>query len=285
MKHIIVPIDFSKESLHGLRLALVLSEKIVSNIQMVYVQKKSSDYFPGSRKEESKYAKKKFEKIISDYKKMLSEKSKLSYIIKKGKVYEEVVNQAQAFKDSMIISSTHGGSGFEELFIGSNTFKIISATERPVITIRHGTYSDYISRIVLPIDSSVESRQKVLMTAEIAKIFNSVIHVVCVTSSKGKHIKNKLNAYSKQVCDYLKEQKIQYTTKFLIGDNIVDLTILYAKSIKADLISIMTEQGKSISYLLLGSYAHQMLNKAPCPVLCITPKEFLIPGSFKTLGG
>ena len=37
MINVIVPIDFSKESLKGLKLALMLSEKIVVNIQMVYV--------------------------------------------------------------------------------------------------------------------------------------------------------------------------------------------------------------------------------------------------------
>ena len=144
MMNVIVPIDFSQESLKGLRLALMLSERIVTNIQMVYVQKKSSDFYPGSFEEELKFARNNFKKIISDHKKMLNEKSKLSFIIKKGKVYEEVVGQASAFKDSMIVCSTHGGSGFEELFIGSNAFKIISATDRPVFTVKYDAYSDVI---------------------------------------------------------------------------------------------------------------------------------------------
>jgi hypothetical protein len=46
----------------------------------------------------------------------------------------------------------------------------------------------------------------------------------------------------------------------LEGVNITDLTIEYAQSINADLISIMKEQEISWSNLLIGPYAQQMVN-------------------------
>ncbi len=61
MKTIIVPVDFSKESLHGLEMALLFGQKENSNIQMVYVQKSSKDYRPGTYEEEHKYAEKEFD--------------------------------------------------------------------------------------------------------------------------------------------------------------------------------------------------------------------------------
>ena len=66
---------------------------------------------------------------------------------------------------------------------------------------------------------------------------------------------------------YLGHQNIPFTINHLQGDNLTDITLDYARSINADLISIMTEQEKSISNLLLGSYAHQMINKALIPIL------------------
>ena len=65
----------------------------------------------------------------------------------------------------------------------------------------------------------------------------------------------------------LEYHKIPYLIKHLQGDNLTDITLDYAHSIDADLISIMTEQEKSVSNLLLGSYPHQMINKAFIPVL------------------
>jgi len=284
MKHIIVPIDFSKESLNGLRLALIFANQFKSNIQMVYVQKVVSEMGRVGLEEEHKTATENFKKLVDEYSSKLHKGLELSFIIKRGKVYREVVNQAEAFEDTIIICSTHGASGFEEFFIGSNALKIVSATECPVITIRHGSVPHEIKKIVMPIDITADTRQKVPITAEIAKLFDAEVHVVTVSTVQSEDIVAKLNAYTKQICDYLKEYGVSYKTASLNGDNITDVTIEYALDINADLITIMTEQSKALSNFILGSYAQQMLNKSPIPVLSVTPQEIFILGSFVTQG-
>lgn len=285
IKNFIVPIDFSEDSLKGLELAVLFSRKTYTNIQMVYVQKKTAEHFPSRIREEYNQAKDKFEKIVKIYSERLGNNSKLRYIIKKGpKVYEEVVNQAESYKDSIITSSTHGASGFEEFFIGSNAFKIISATTRPVITIRKGTVPTDIKKIILPIDSMIETRQKVPATSEIAELFGAEVHVVEVSSTKSSKILRRLSAYSKQVTSYLHGRGLQVINDSIVGNNISDLTVEYAQSVNADMISIITEQGTSITNLILGNHAQQILNKSIVPVLNITPKEMHFKGSFSTQG-
>lgn len=286
IKNFIVPVDFSEDSLKGLELALLFSRKTYSNIQMVYVQKKTAEHFPASIREEYNNAKERFENILSTYSPKLGNNSKLRYIIKKGpKVYEEVVNQAESYKDSIITASTHGASGFEEFFIGSNAFKIISATTRPVITIRKGGVPKDITKIILPIDAMVETRQKVPMTAEIAQIFGAEVHVIEVGSTRNSKIQKRLAAYSKQVCGFLKGSGLEVKTDKLFGNSIADMTVEYASSVNADMISIITEQGTSITNLILGNQAQQILNKSTIPVLNITPKEMHYKGTFSTYGG
>ncbi|BDX37317.1 universal stress protein UspA [Tenuifilaceae bacterium CYCD] len=285
MKHIIVPIDFSKESTNGLRLAITFANHFKCDIQMVYVQKHPSDLTPGRFEEEHRNAEKMFEELVAEYSPKMLESANLTYIIKKGKIYREVVNQASAFEDSAIVCSTHGASGFEEFFIGSNAFRIISATDNPVITIRHGSMPRDIQKIVLPIDISTDTRQKVPVTAEIARAFNAEVHVIGVATLQTDEIDLKLNAYTKQVCNFLKERDIRFQTASLRGDNITDITIEYALDVNADLVSIMTEQNIALSDFVLGSYAQQMLSKSPIPVLSVTPKEVFVMGSFITQGG
>ncbi len=284
MKHIIVPIDFSNESINGLRLAIIFANHFKSTIQLVYVQKTPTELGRVDFNEEKKTATANLNKIVEEYRSKLIEPAKIEYIVKKGKVYKEIVNQAQAFDESMIISSTHGASGFEEFFIGSNTFKIISASDLPVLTIRHGAVAREIKKIVLPIDVSADTRQKVPFTVEIAKAFNAEIHVLGVTSTKNAEIDAKITAYTNQVCEYLKDHEIKYNLALLNGSNITDVTIEYALDNNADLISIMTEQNEPIASFVLGSYAQQMLSKSPIPVMSITPKEIFIMGSFRTFG-
>ena len=281
-KNIIVPVDFSDYSLNGLKVALLFSRQGYANIQMVYVQKKSTDYYPSSRDAEKHYAEVKFQEIIDKYTPKLKNSSRLRYIIKAGKIYREIVNQAQSYKDSIIIASTHGASGFEEFFIGSNAYKIISATRRPVITIRKGKCPEKIKKIVLPIDISGDSRQKVPLTAELAKFFNAEIHILATNISRSKRTVERLRAYCRQVSNYLHD-RVENTTNEVFGDNVDDLVVNYSNSVKADMVSIMTEQASGIS-LILGNTAHQILNKSGIPVLCNSPREIRISGTFKTFG-
>jgi len=284
MYHIIIPIDFSDESIKGLELAMLFAKKIECEIRMVYVRKKSNDFNPGTREEELRFAKKQFEQIKETYQPHLPPGIILKYVIRTGRIYREIVAQANAFNNSFIVASTHGASGFEKFFIGSNAFKIISATNKPVITIRGSKIPKRIKKIVLPIDITADTRQKVPFTVELAKWFNAEIHVVTVTSLKTDDIVKKLNAYSNQVCEYIESKGINVKNDSLIGSNLTDIVIEYAKKEKADLVSIMTEQSKDVSNFVMGSYAQQMLNKANIPVMSTNPKELHIGGAFRTQG-
>ena len=185
MKNIIIPIDFSEDSLKGIELALLFAKKQYTNIQLVYVQKKSSDYnSPGHFDEETHWAEKKFKEIIANFESSIENDSKLRYIIKSGKIYKEIVSQVESYKDAMVIASTHGASGFEEFFIGSNAYKIISATDRPVLTTRKGKLPEDFKKIVIPLDISSDTRQKVPITADIAKLFGAEVHIITVSSSR-----------------------------------------------------------------------------------------------------
>lgn len=283
MKNIIVPIDFSKDSLTGLDVAVLFSTYQYSNIQMVYVMKKSSDY-SASADEERKYAQHQFEKILSEYTSKLENDSKLRYIIKYGKIYEEIVNQAHSYKDSMIAASTHGASGFEEFFIGSNAFKIIAATKQPVVTIRKDWVPSSINKIVLPINPVSESRQKVPFTVEMAKLFGAEIDVITVCNGKDTKVVTRLSQYLRQVEDYLEKYNVTFKSKELIGDNIAELVVNYASEENGDLISIITEKESSLN-IFTGSYAHQVINKANVPVLNLSPRDLRIAGSFHSTGG
>lgn len=285
MKRIIVPIDFSGESIKALKLAVIYANKFHSDIQMVFVQDPKNRKFRVKMENEYNMVMDEFETILRKHKKELHQDCDFSYIIKKGKVYEEIVHQAQAFDDSIIICSTSGESGFSDLFIGSNAYRIIQNADRPVISVTSEKYIGDIERIVLPLDYSRETREKVPMVAKIAKAFNSEVHIIKVTTTTNEGVHNKLNLYCTQVQKFLKQQGVKYESTLIVGDNITDSTIDYAKTIDADLIAIMTEQSKSLANLVLGSYAHQMLNTSPIPVLSITPKGMFYSEGFRTMGG
>ncbi len=280
MKNFIIPVDFSKDSLKGLDIAVLFSKKMPVNIQMVYVQKNSEDYHPGSLEEEHKFAESKFHEIMKEYEKKIGTDSKLRYIIKRGKIYKEIVNQAESYNSSIIAASTHGASGFEDFFIGSNAFKIISATGKPVITIRKGSCPTDIKKIVVPIKMNVDTRQKVPWAIEIAELFGAEIHLIAISTSKNKKDQARLNAYLSQSAEFIKKRKIAIVTKQLFGESLPTLTINYATAVNADLVVIGTSRFTGTNKSL-GGYVQEILNHCPAPVLSITPGEKHIPVGFK----
>ena len=267
MKTIIFPLDFSDESLTGLNLALMLANKTGANIQMVHVIGKNIAANKELLEKENQLVKVKFEEILQKYKEKRNLNFALNYTIKEGKIFKEIADLADTYEDPLTVLSTHGTSGFEELFIGGNAYKITSHSRNPVITVRRSIISSNIDRIVLPLDFTFQTREKVPYTVKLAKIFSSKIHLLTIRLSNLKSIEKKLHQYAGQVASYIDAHKIPYIVEHLHGSNLTDLTLDYSRSIDADLISIMTEQEKNASNLLLGNYAHQMINKSYIPVL------------------
>ncbi|MCX7987082.1 MAG: universal stress protein [Bacteroidales bacterium] len=283
MKTIIVPLDFSVDSLKGLEMALLFGHKCPVKIQLVHVQRRHD--IPSQEEEEYRQAEKKLEKYVELFSKDLFEGSQISYIIKKGKVYQEVVGQAEAFTDSMIIASTHGASGFEELFIGSNAYRIICATSRPVITIRQLPVPHDITNILLPIDIAIDSRQKVVFVSALARLFGATVHVVTFSESTNKKIVSRLNGYAAQTIEYLKNKDVPYVSYSLTGADGLNDLFDYAVQKKCELLSVVNESGTSFADLILGSIAQQMISKSPIPVLTIRAKSRTIKDSFSTFAG
>jgi nucleotide-binding universal stress UspA family protein len=95
----------------------------------------------------------------------------------------------------------------------------------------------------------------------------------------------RIKSWSKQVTDYLNENNVEAKNTYHKGDSVTDLIIDYATENNIDLISIMTEQDSPLSGFVIGSNAQQLINKAPVPILCNTPKDLNIRGRFKTHKG
>jgi nucleotide-binding universal stress UspA family protein len=267
MKTLIVPLDFSEESLSGLNMAKILASKTGAEIKMVYVAVSNTKKDPEVVEKEKKMAERNMEDILQKHKMTVDKKIKIEYIIREGQVFKEITALAENHEDPVTVLSTHGSTGFEELFIGGNAYKIVSHSRNPVITVRRSRLSSNIDCIVLPLDITFQTREKVPYTVDLAKVFGSEIHLLTIRLSNLKSIEKKLHQYAAQVIQYFDNQGVSYTVRHLQGSNLTDLTLDYARSVNADLISVMTEQEKSVSNLLLGKFAHQMINKAYIPVM------------------
>ncbi len=279
MRTIISAIDFSDCSINALEHAISIAAKSDSNILMLWVNNPNttktilSSDLSDDLLEEVEHQ---FTRLINKYEKELPN-SRIDYIIREGKVYKEVVNQAKESEAWLIVAGTHGSSGFEELWIGSNANRIVTAAPCPVITIRTGIpIVRDLKKIVMPVDSSMETRQKVPFTSELAKLFDAEVHILATYTTTVENVRGTVMSYAKQSAKYFKEHNVKHFIVEIESDNIATTTMEYARQSDANLISIMTEQEKAASNLWLGPYAQQMVHHSPIPVLSIHPMEILI---------
>jgi nucleotide-binding universal stress UspA family protein len=278
MKKILVAVDFSECSFNALEHAITIASKAEAGVEMMFVIKPdtSREMFTEGPQTLSAMVKDKFDEMLEKYQPIMGS-NKLTYLIREGKVYHEIVKEADRKEIFIVMAGTHGSSGFEEFWMGSNANRIVSALRKPVITIRGGvSVNRNLEKIVLPLDSTPETRQKVPFTAYMAKIFNAEVHVLRVYTSSVLAIVRKIDSYAEQVVKHLEEENIRYVLESVHAENLTDSTIEYALKINANLISIMTEQEISAKNLLLGPYAQQMVNHSPIPVLSIHPKDLLV---------
>lgn len=274
MKQILVPIDFSSDSINALEHAIVLANFLNFDIRLIHVKRLNADYDSSFNLHDFDEVLKsgiieKIEKITNQYKDEL--KGKFDYKIRDGRIYNEICNQAKYGDSELIVMGTHGVSGFEERWVGSNAFRVVSHASSPVITIRYNFPKRVIKRIVLPIDTTDETRKKVPFIASLAKLLGAEILVVDVRENNKIATRKKLNEYVAQVVTYLARKKIKYQRDSFKGSNMADVIIEYALICDADLIGVMTEQSERSKGKWIGRYAQYLVNHSPIPILSIKP--------------
>jgi nucleotide-binding universal stress UspA family protein len=271
-KNIVVGVDFSDCSLNALEHAVIIARKAQASLTMVWANHLdySKEIFSVEPENLRQEVQKRFEELTAKYQPQLAPGTQIDFRMEKGKVYKVICKVAEEKNTFLIVIGTHGSSGFEEFWIGSNANRIVSASTRPILTIRAGVDSNKdLKTIVMPLDSTRITRQKLPITALLAGYFDAEIHIVGVYTSTADNIRYRVQNYVQQSETYLEKNGIRYRSVFLEAGNITDTVLEYAQKVNANLISIMTEQETTTANLWLGPFAAQMVNHSPIPVLSV----------------
>lgn len=276
MKSFLVAVDFSNCSVNALMHAAHLAYYTNTQIEMIWVNNPAktkvyvtSDASTGLINEMNAQFQRLKEELQTKYYGL-----KVDYLIREGKVHKEIGLQARESNSQMIVAGTHGSTGFERMWMGSNVYRIVSSAPCPVLTVRAGVnVNDRVNTIIFPIDSSVETREKVTITAELARATHARVIVLKLYSTQMIEIKDSVDIYADQAADYLREEGIEVSMDEAHAENLTVTTIDYARKVDANLIVIMTEQEKKMANFLIGNYAQQMLDSAPVPVLSVRPQQ------------
>jgi nucleotide-binding universal stress UspA family protein len=275
---IVVPVDFGDQAQIALEQAVRLAQVINADITLLYVIETGGllGRFANPLQDEGlkKEINAKMDEMIATVDK--SSGVKLDHVIAHGSVYDKVAEVAEMLNAKFIVMGTNGGKGkIRRRFIGSNALRVVRESKVPVITIKGKAHRAGCKNIVLPLDLTKETREKVAKAIEFAKLYNSDIRIASVLFTTDEFIVNRLTRQLSQVKSYVEKAGVRCTAEIIKGikgeESLGQIIIDYSNKVEGDLIMIMTQQEQDITELFIGSAAQDIINRSDIPVLSIIP--------------
>jgi nucleotide-binding universal stress UspA family protein len=275
---ILVPIDFSEQSLIALEQSYNLAREYNAEITLLHVIEESGMLAKFFSNEQHDDLKKKIQEQLDKLAINESKKAKLKIntLIARGAVYEKINEIAELINATMVIMGTNGEQGLKKRFIGSNALRVVRESRIPVITIKGKHHRKGCKNIVLPLDLSKETREKVNKAIELSKVFGgATIRVVSVLFTTDEFVVNRITRQLGQVKTFLEKENIECTAEIIKGikgeETLAQNILEYAHKVEGDLIMIMTQQEIDFTQYFIGSSAQEIINHSKIPVLSIRP--------------
>ena len=268
---IIVGTDFSKGSYVALELAVDIANKMRADIQLVWICREKMLYTDDQNNYVRNLATQKMEDLCEKYQAQLPN-TKIESFIVQGKVAPVIASMAQKVNALMIVIGTNGASGFEKYWMGSTAVRIVQEATCPVLSIREGfNFHKELERILVPLNMTTNSRQKLPVAVKMAKAFGAKIHLLGQYENSS-HAQT-IAIYMKQAEAFLQKQNITYVAETMQSKALADDMLAYADTINADLIVISTEQDQVLSSLFIGTTAQQLVHHSLIPILSVHPAD------------
>lgn len=271
MKTILVPTDFSDHALYALKVAASIAHKINAEITLVHVYN-----LPSSGVGQYQYYFDKYnEEMIANANKQINNLINLKFLkgisIKKSIITDlhmwEAVTNKKFRNADLIVMGSHGSSGFNNRFIGSNTAKIVRLADAPVLTIKNEIEDFTIKKMVFASNFFDESYKAFERIKFFADLYNAHIDLLKVITPKNFE---SLPISQKLIQNFIKRFNLKdYSVNIYNAHNIENGIIDFCHEQNSDLIAIETHGRTGFAHLINGSLAEDIVKHETKPVLSI----------------
>ncbi len=272
MKKILVPVDFSECSEYALRVASDLARNYNAEIIALHMMGMNDNVLTNSQTKEMlegiyyiKLAKKRFEEFL--------DKDFLKGITVTDSVYNYTefneLNQVAKEKNAdLIVMGSHGSSGLTEVFVGSNTEKVVRYSEVPVLVIKNKHDSFKIKNAVFACDFSLENVDVFNKAMKFYEILNSKVTLLYI-NVPGQNYRNTKEMES-LVKEFLQKANathffndVAYYNDYTVEDGIFNFSL----NNEIDTIALPTHGRRGLAHFFSGSISEDLVNHSDIPVI------------------
>ncbi len=257
---ILIPIDFSKQSLIAIRHSFNMAKLTRSKLIIMHVYKAGTP------------------NLASELEKLKNEIIQESGLVVEtlnfeGDIYDTTDKKAVELNCMLIVVGLDTHVRFRS-FMGTNqASKFIKNAPCPVITIRSTNATFKCQNIILPFDLSPESREKVGIAIQLAHYYKADLRIVSVFPPSDLKYENKLLPYLQQVKKFIKEKGVNCSNKSIPANDVAEAIVDYANKNDCDLIIQMNKKDKSLGEMFGGTMSEKMVDISNVPVLSINPMK------------
>ena len=304
IKTILVPLDFSRSSMHACKYSIALAEEFHAAIHLVHVQ--PADEFtsiPGAGRLLLNCA-----DAIALMQDRLSEAQGKHDVrfwpdnchVVSGRPYEQICKLAAELRVDLIVLPTRGHSGLKHLALGSTAERVVRHAPCPVLVPRGVRFDALtwsaepmdkfsIRKILVPVDFSTASLAGVKYAALIAKRFGAklkLFHVIFPYTQifQMDRINGDLmpliqsaRAHAGTELDQIAQMEfldgVTCETEIRTGSAIDEICVESEKS-DVDLLVTATHGRTGFSHAMIGSVAEHVVRYAHCPVLVVPNRGY-----------
>ena len=269
MKRILVPTDFSEQAENALKVALKIAEEHNSEIFVIHSMEMPLNLTTNSNSgslPESLFFIKLAQKRFSELREMpYLQDIAVNEAIGHNEIYEDIEEACKKNDIDLIVMGSNGASGFKEMFVGSNTEKVVRTSNTPVLVIKNNHPDFNINDFVFATDFSEGSRGALDKAQKFAKKVGAKMHLLYVNTPAGF----KTSSQAQEIMEnFVRGMGVENYTLNIYNDVSVEKGILnFTYFINAQLIGMGTHGRKGISHFFNGSISEDMVNHANMPVI------------------
>ena len=278
MKKILVPIDYSANSINALHVAAAIARKNGAVIEMLHVNLAAIYATPFSEfaaatkfeAEDQQYdetATVELEKIKME---LLADPSyahlKVTLRVEEGYLHTSIRNVAKDDQVDLVVMGTKGASGLGEFLLGSNTEKVIRTAPCPVLAVPENIKEFDPKVVLLPSTLRIDQAGVFSYLAKWENLFDFEVKVLYLNNPSNLPTDGSAEAQKNRFAEAagLKKTDVVLTSGTFFEDN----AILGAADLcDADLIVMATHQRQGLSHVLFGSITEDTVNHSHIPVL------------------
>jgi nucleotide-binding universal stress UspA family protein len=270
MKKILVPIDFSDVSENAVAFAIELAKKMRGEVTLyhsIYFNNfydfQFGDY--GAIATMTDEVKVDAEKRMQSFIDKLETDVKISYNITSDSLVSAIKGLVKDEGYDLVVVGTHGCSGLEEVFVGSNAERVVRHAPCPVISIPGSVNLSEIRKVLVPINLFELRAGFLTQIANLQSIFQCELEFIWV--SQPEISPEREEELGKELFKVFKSYDLNNYSFFVINNiNPEHGIFIEAKETKADMVAMATHARRGILHWLSGSMTEDTVNHLDVPV-------------------